>query len=707
MPLGIVTPTGLAVVPTAGATGGRGPAGPDGPAGPEGPAGPVGPAGAGSVTTRIARVAIPAWSAVVPDGDGYCTLADPSNPDHKGLALGVCALGGALGASVEIQAAGAVDGPNGPWTAKQVLYVGAVGALTAIAPTSGWLQVVGSSSSASHMIVSLGVAETITPPASSAQIPASSAAQRASVPEVAAGTRNDRWVSPAGLKPVADAKLDVSAKASSTEAGDKTVTGKWLDPAGAALTQELAQLKVVAAAPAVPDWINRTTPYGPITFNLGGLPGACLPGGGTVAAFAAIQGLLDITTDGQNNLSTFAAGVSGIARARTSNPSPVGIFGGAMANTPDTVTAQVFGANFVATNCRDFNPNTSTGVKRAEIYCIETDMEVHPADDGSVPQINARGIWVTGNSRVQPNGEFTGVLVGPAGILRSPQVRHKKAFRSQEGAAEIALEACQVDVAGQSPSQPIRLVSTGPDGTVRAAIIGADPTSGVIIRTDSYVSYTDIAGNTRWSWSNLGFYPGGDNVQDIGSSSAKIRNLYIGNSPIVGSDARLKTLRGDGGFTDAELDAWGDVEPKVYRMKAAIAEKGSDKARLHAGYIAQEILAAFQAHDLDAFAYGLVCQEALTEEIEVKGRGLFKRPRYEAVTIEGKDGKPVPVTRYRQVMDAATGEPVYDPVEMDTTTTETRPTGETQLSVRYDECQVWQAAWMRREFARLRGGSQA
>lgn len=525
---------------------------------------------------------------------------------------------------------------------------------------------------------------------------------KATADEVDAGTSNARYVTPATLKPVVDAKLDVDAKASAAEAGDKTVTGKWLDPAGAALTKELSQLKVVSASPAVPDWINRTTPYGPITFNLGGLPGACLPGGGTVAAFAAIQGLLDINTDGQNNLSTFAAGVSGIARARTSNPSPVGIFGGAMANTPDNVTAQVFGGNFVATNQRDFNPYTTSGVKRAEVYCIELDMETHPADDGSQPIINARGSWTTGNSRVQPTGEFTAHLVGPAGILRSPQVRWKKAFRSQEGASEIALEACQVNLTGSSPSQPIRYVSTHPDGTPRYATTSSDPTGGFFIQTNSYFVYADAAGNARWTWNNLGFYPGGDNVQDIGSSTAKIRNLYVGNSPIVGSDARLKTLRGDGGFTDAELDAWGDVEPKVYQMKAAIAEKGADKARLHAGYIAQEILAAFEAHGLDAFAYGLVCQEALTEEVEVKGRGTFKQPRYEAVTIEGENGEAVPVTRYRQVTDPETGEPAYDEVEMDTTTTETRPTGETQLSVRYDECQVWQAAWMRREIARLK-----
>lgn len=504
-----------------------------------------------------------------------------------------------------------------------------------------------------------------------------------------------------GADPAGNGAYRIS-KATAAEAGDKTVTGKWLDPAGASLTKELSQLQVVAASPAVPDWLNRTTPYGPITFNLGGLPGACLPGGGTVAAFAAIQGLLDINTDGQNNLSTFAAGVSGIARARTSNPSPVGLFGGAMANTPDNVTAQVFAINGVVTNQRDLNPYSTTGVKRAELYGIEIDMEVHPADDGSVPQINARGYLATGNGRVQPVGEFTGYLVAPAGILRSPQVRWKKGFRSQEGAAEIALEACQVNVAGQSPSQPVRYVSTHPDGTPRYATTSSDPTGGFFIQTNSYFVYADSAGNARWTWNNLGFYPGGDNVQDIGSSTAKIRNLYVGNSPIVGSDARLKTLRGDGGFTDAELDAWGEVEPKVYRMKAAIAEKGADKARLHAGYIAQEILAAFQARDLDAFAYGLVCQEALTEEVEVKGRGIFKQPRYEAVTIEGENGEAVPVTRYRQVMDPETGEPAYDEIEMDTTTTETRPTGETQLSVRYDECQVWQAAWMRREVARLK-----
>ena len=189
------------------------------------------------------------------------------------------------------------------------------------------------------------------------------------------------------------------------------------------------------------DWQNFSTHQTSTLLNVGNLPDVCFPGGNTVGCYSAIMGAVDIKTPGQNQASTFAAAIGGIVRSTMSNPSPCGIFGAAMGNTPDNVYAQIFPANFVVTNQRDLNPYTTSGIKRAEMYGIEIDMEVHPADDGTPMDGHARGIWITGNGRCQPTGEFTGVLIGPAGILRTPTIPWKKAFRSQLGAAEVAFEA--------------------------------------------------------------------------------------------------------------------------------------------------------------------------------------------------------------------------------------------------------------------------
>jgi len=219
-----------------------------------------------------------------------------------------------------------------------------------------------------------------------------------------------------------------------------------------------------------------------VSVNVGGLPDDCFPGGNTVGCYNGILGAIDIKTPGQNNASTFAAGVGGIVRSTMSNPSPCGVFGAAMANTPDNETAQVFPANFVVTNQRNLNPYSTTGVKRAEMYGIEIDMEVHPADDGSIPLINARGIWITGNGRCQPQGEFTGVLIGPAGILRTPIVPWKKAFRSQEGAAQVALEAGELTLTGACSSQPITMRGRNAAGQKRTNSLLTDQDGNSLLR---------------------------------------------------------------------------------------------------------------------------------------------------------------------------------------------------------------------------------
>ncbi|VUF15654.1 hypothetical protein [Methylobacterium dankookense] len=211
-------PTGVSVIPVAGSTGARGERGDPGEKGDKGEKGDPslvpGPPGAGAQTSRLASANVPQWTAVVPDGPGYCAPADPSNPNHKGIVLGVTAQGGAQGTLIQIQSSGDLDGPETTWSGEQTLYVGAGGAVVPTAPTSGWLQAVGASSSSSHMVVSLGIAETITPPASGAQIPASGAAQRATAAKIAAGTDDSAWISALGLSSVLAPQLTRSNLAS-------------------------------------------------------------------------------------------------------------------------------------------------------------------------------------------------------------------------------------------------------------------------------------------------------------------------------------------------------------------------------------------------------------------------------------------------------------------------------------------------------------
>ena len=51
---------------------------------------------------------------------------------------------------------------------------------------------------------------------------------------------------------------------------------------------------------------------------------------------------------------------------------------------------------------------------------------------------------------------------------------------------------------------------------------------------------------------------------------------------------------------------------KIYQFKSALAEKG-DKARLHCGVIAQEVIKVFKEEGLDPFRYSMVCHDVWYE----------------------------------------------------------------------------------------------
>lgn len=69
---------------------------------------------------------------------------------------------------------------------------------------------------------------------------------------------------------------------------------------------------------------------------------------------------------------------------------------------------------------------------------------------------------------------------------------------------------------------------------------------------------------------------------------------------------------------------------RKYKWNAAVEEKG-DAARWHFGFIAQEVIAAFEAQGLDAFEYGAVCYDTWeAEEAKYDSQGNLIEPAREA-----------------------------------------------------------------------------
>ena len=84
------------------------------------------------------------------------------------------------------------------------------------------------------------------------------------------------------------------------------------------------------------------------------------------------------------------------------------------------------------------------------------------------------------------------------------------------------------------------------------------------------------------------------------------------------SDQRLKQQISE--IDDKLLDAWEDVDLVQFKYNDAVSQKG-DNARLHTGYVVQQIDKACKSHNVDISEYGLYCHEVYpeeTEEVEVE-----------------------------------------------------------------------------------------
>ena len=93
---------------------------------------------------------------------------------------------------------------------------------------------------------------------------------------------------------------------------------------------------------------------------------------------------------------------------------------------------------------------------------------------------------------------------------------------------------------------------------------------------------------------------------------------WNGTACQITSDQRLKQQISE--IDDKLLDAWEDVELSQFKYNDAVDEKG-DNARLHTGYVVQQIDNACKSHGVDISSYGLYCHEEYpqeTEEVEVE-----------------------------------------------------------------------------------------
>ena len=161
---------------------------------------------------------------------------------------------------------------------------------------------------------------------------------------------------------------------------------------------------------------------------------------------------------------------------------------------------------------------------------------------------------------------------------------------------------------------------------------------GAVIAGDSLYRIDDtgalhISGGNAWNAGGCIVMRGSNRSDEKGSiilqcHATESRFMYLfpsgtwtwdGTACQLVSDQRLKQQIAE--IDDKLLDAWEDVDLVQFKYNDAVNEKGKDKARLHTGYVVQQIDNACKSHNVDISAYGLYCHEEYpqeTEEVEVE-----------------------------------------------------------------------------------------
>lgn len=154
-------------------------------------------------------------------------------------------------------------------------------------------------------------------------------------------------------------------------------------------------------------------------------------------------------------------------------------------------------------------------------------------------------------------------------------------------------------------------------GTVKTFNPAGDHYSTLIVGSTGDLFFSND-GTVRATLRNAGvFRPGADNTQTLGDASYRWSVVYAGTGTINTSDAREKTFS-----IIPEVEKQIAIELKGlmrrFKFNDAIETKGEDKARIHYGTSAQEVISVFEKYGLDAMQYAMVCYDEWEEQEEIK-----------------------------------------------------------------------------------------
>jgi hypothetical protein len=145
--------------------------------------------------------------------------------------------------------------------------------------------------------------------------------------------------------------------------------------------------------------------------------------------------------------------------------------------------------------------------------------------------------------------------------------------------------------------------------------------------TDGTANLTLYANNTNTQT----LRPRADNSYTLGGSSRRWTQLFAATATINTSDEREKDLILE--IDEAIMQAWSQVQYVKFKFKDSIETKG-DGARWHFGLVAQRVKEVFENHNLDPFAYGILCYDEWPAEDGIEAGNRYGIRYEEALALE-------------------------------------------------------------------------
>lgn len=274
----------------------------------------------------------------------------------------------------------------------------------------------------------------------------------------------------------------------------------------------------------------------------------------------------------------------------------------------------------------DINYTTFGGAGGQNYYNIRCDTGSTFIDNtGNVfntPIIKSIVLWGmsidwTNNQNVYFDSSTSRFRIGPSTSL-SPIA----AITAVAGISGASVNTSTSILSESAGTNYLTLASPGASGT-ESGILIAKPGSSLFGKW--IYDFTDnawkmsMSSTVSYEFSSTYLIPRADNTKTLGSGTFRWSTVYAVTGTINTSDEREKQdIRS---LSDAEIAVAKDLKAavKTYRWKASFAEKG-DNARIHFGWIAQEVIATFEKHGLNAFDYGCCCYDEWDELPELRDK---------------------------------------------------------------------------------------